>query len=203
MNRKKILIVVLIIIVALSLISVSRRLSSVDNMKISSGLNGRNNLSFAIKSSHKTTANIHNKNSIQNELINTISTKEIVESQVPWEELHEKWLEELKGFLISISDKDGQRMFNEYLEARENYLKEDTRLGEKYQQIHSSKVFDRKKEDQLAVESAEVFDKATEVNKKIFGQYYPSVKKIHKEFEDSIQVYSRDMPISLDFGFGE
>jgi NACalpha-BTF3-like transcription factor len=94
-------------------------------------------------------------------------------------------------------------MFAAYVEARENYLKEDARLGIKYQKIHSSKIFDRKKEDQLAVESAEVFDRATEINKKIFGQYYSAVKKIHKEYEDSIQVYSRDIPISLDFGFGE
>lgn len=203
MNRKKLLIFILIIMVALSLIIVSKRLSSVDNMKISSALNDRNNLSFVIKSSHKTTTNFHNKTSLQSELINSINTKEIVESQVPWEELHEKWLEELKGFLISISDKDGQRMFNEYLEARENYLKEDKRLGDKYKKIQTSEKFDRKKEDQFATESADVFNKATEVNKKIFGQYYSSVKKIHKEFEDGIQVYSRDMPISLDFGFGE
>lgn len=203
MNRKKILILGLVIIVILSMIGVSKRSSSSNNLKISSELSDRNISSLVRKSSHKNTNNIHDKTPIQNELINKISTKEIVESQVPWEELHEKWLEELKIFLISINDKDGQRMFNEYLEARENYLKEDARLGEKYQQIHSSKIFDRKKEDQLAVESAEVFNKATEVNKKIFGQYYSAVKKIHKEFEDSIQVYSRDMPISLDFGFGE
>jgi beta-glucosidase/6-phospho-beta-glucosidase/beta-galactosidase len=87
--------------------------------------------------------------------------------------------------------------------ARLKYLEEDIKLGELYQQIQNSKPVDRVREDQFAIENDKIFRKRTELNKKIFGKYFASVRIFHREFEESIQVYSRDMPIGLDNGFDD
>jgi hypothetical protein len=204
MNRNKYFILVFGIVVALSLIGITSKTSILTNNLPISSSNHKNNLSpVTPMSADKYSNNTQNKIFIQSEKSDKKSTEKTLESQVPWQELNEKWNEELKSFLITINDRDGLRMFNAYAEARIKYLKEDAKLGEKYRQIQNSKPVDNVKEDQFAIESAEVFKKATEVNKKIFGKHFIAVKKFHKEFEESIQVYSRDMPISLDFGFDD
>lgn len=175
-----------------------------NDTKIPSAMNNKNNSSSSFKKNvHSTSIILQSKISIRREKAKKKTIEASGESQVPWQELNEKWEEELKGFLISISETDGLKMFNSYVDARKIYLKENDKLGEKYQKIQNTTPVDHIKEDQLAVESAEVFKNATQINKRIFGQHFSSVKTFHKEFEESIQVYSRDMPISLDFGFDD
>ena len=203
-NKNKFLILVLGVIAFLCLIGITKKKSVLtNNLEISSLSNTKNNSSSIKINADKTSSLNQDKISIRNEAIEKKGSERTEESQVPWQELNEKWNEELKSFLISINDREGLRMFNAYADARIGYLKEDARLGLKYQQIQASKPVDREKEDQFAVEANEVFKKAAKVYKKIFGLHYNAVKKFYKEFEKGIQVYSRDNFISLDFGFND
>lgn len=200
--RNKYSILILGIATVIYLVNISNKESIVVKPQTPSVVsNQQNNLVTVKTNASKTSGHVEVNKTIQNELVDKNNAIKNSETQVPWEELHQKWLEELKTFLVSINEKDGSKMFKAYIESREKYLKEDNRLGKKYQKLSSFKPLTLKQEDQLAVESSENFRRANERNKKNFGQHYDAVKKFYREFEDSIQVYSRDMPISLDLSF--
>lgn len=200
--RNKYSILILGIATVIYLINISNKESVLPkNLTTTSVSNQKNDLGPVTASALKPFNSVQGKTLVQNAVAEKNNTEKTLETRVPWEELHQKWLEELKSFLVSISDRDGLRMFKAYAESREKYLNEGNKIGKKNQQLNAIKPLTRKQEDQLAVESSDNFKKSNEMNKKIFGQHYDAVKKLHKEFEESIQVYSRDMPISLDLSF--
>lgn len=203
MNRNKFLILVLVIAAAFSLIAVTKKRPTANNLKAPSLLNPKKKLSPMIVSSDKASSNIQEKISIKNEVITSEFDEEYPDYEAFWLEINEKWNEDLKNFIISISPNDGARMFHAYVEAHKRYLKEQDRIVRKYQKLNAIKPLSEKQHDQFGAETSKNSKKANEVNKKIFGQHYSDVKNFHKEFEESIQVYSRDKPIFFDLNFNK
>lgn len=202
--RNKYSILILGIAIIIYLVNISNKNSILTkNLAATSISKQKNNLSPVAPHAIKASNNIQEKQSIQNEVVVREDDEENVEYQLLWEEINVKWNEELKNFLISISQREGLRMFNAYTEAHKRFLKEQDRIDKKYQKLNAIKPLSEKQHNQFGAESSKNSKKANERNKKIFGQYYNLVKNFHKEFEESIQVYSRDNPIFFDLNFNQ
>lgn len=203
MNKKKFLIFALTVVAALSLVGVTKKGPITNKLNTPALVKPKNNLSPVVVSINKASNNTQEKKSIQNEVVDSEFDKEYAEYQVFWNEINEKWNEELKNFLISLGQGEGLRMFNAYVESHKRFLKEQDRLARKYQKINAIKPLSEEQHDLFGAENSKNSKKANERNKKIFDQHYNAVKKLHKEFEESIQVYSRDQPIYFDLNFNK
>lgn len=121
--------------------------------------------------------------------------------RVPWKELNDRWLEELKKFLVLNDSAKGIEKFNEYIKVREKSFKEMDYNGLKMQRLYSQNPVNAILEKKLSDESSEIVKRYGDKTRSIFGEDYLKVKQLYKDYEKSIQSYSLGGPLSVDFGF--
>jgi hypothetical protein len=124
-----------------------------------------------------------------------------IHQNIPWKKLQKEWHRQLRDYIIQINPNDGDYMFERYRVAQADYLKRHYEIGLKIQKLYEEKVLNKDLEKKLINESSDIMEQAVSINKKIFGPNYKQVRDFLHEYESSIQVYSRDINLSVDFGF--
>ena len=121
------------------------------------------------------------------------------ESAVPWEELNERWMEEVKTLITGLDPETGENRFHAYSVVRKKW--------DEYNKLHSekTKAAGKKSNDKLDQEWIKAFDVYKQQTKLIFGKHYLEVKRLNTEFTESIQSYGRDpqVPIGIEPAFLE
>lgn len=127
------------------------------------------------------------------------------EGSVPWEELDEKWMEDLKTFIIGLDPETGANRFHAYSVIHKKwndynkvFTKEANKFVTKYRTLDSPPIYSNNKAyDKLTQEWSMAFENHRQQTKLIFGKHYADLKKLNAEFTDSIQGYGRDPEVPL------
>lgn len=122
-------------------------------------------------------------------------------SLVPWEEIQKLWMDELRDFITSVDSVEGEAIFQSFLIEKRRFNEEEKLIGKKLNKMWQQKPLDRKLQKKLFDESADSIERYKRNTKKIFGKHYLKVQKFSEEFNHSIQLYSRDMPVSVEIAF--
>lgn len=121
---------------------------------------------------------------------------------ITWQELEDKWMEELNSFLLSADYINGESIFTELSKERQKFKVKNDAITAKWQQLHASGIKSGLLVDELEEKSADEIEEYRNEIKRILGPHYLSVKKLYKEYETSIQAYARDpkAPIGVEIG---
>lgn len=144
-----------------------------------------------------------------NEEVEVKENPQITDS-VPWDDLSNKWNEELRDFIKGIDSQNGEKMFKEYVQSKKDFEKQIKIISE---QLAKTYHYDEKKDDITFIDKKK-YDKLndqindehlilTRKTKKIFGKHYSQVNEYYKGFKQSIQAYySGEGEIAIDPAFG-
>lgn len=122
-------------------------------------------------------------------------------SQIPWEDIQQLWIDELSVFITSVDPVEGEAILQTFLKEKARFNEEEKIIGRKLEKMWQQKPLNRDLQNKLAAESADAIDRYRNNAKKIFGKHYQAIHKFSEEFNQSIQVYSRDMPVSVEIAF--
>lgn len=139
-----------------------------------------------------------------------VKEKPQITDSVPWDDLSNKWNEELKDFIKGIDSQNGEKMFKEYLQSKKDFEKQikiiSEQLAKTYQYDEEKDditFIDKKKYDKLNDQINDEHLILTRKTKKIFGKHYSQVNEYYKGFKQSIQAYySGEGEIAIDPAFG-
>jgi len=122
-------------------------------------------------------------------------------AQIPWAEIEEGWRNHLKEFLLSADPYKGEEIFSAYLGATQKYSQrvdyvedEDMTFVEEDSSVQADPL--------VGLDDNSYDPEASHTNtlKDIFGDLYPQVEALHKEYVESIQYLNRssaEISISL------
>lgn len=139
-----------------------------------------------------------------------VKEKPQITDSVPWDDLSNKWNEELKDFIKGIDSQNGEKMFREYVQSKKDFEKQIKIISE---QLAKTYHYDEKKDDITFIDKKK-YDKLndqindehlilTRKTKKIFGKHYSQVNEYYKDFKQSIRAYyAGEGEIAIDPAFG-
>jgi hypothetical protein len=146
---------------------------------------------------------ITGKSSFIEKKAQTVSVPIVEKSEplVPWDELNENWMNELKELLLSIDNESGHKMFRAYLNEKKQFNKRTKQISEKLHKLFQDEIKNELLIKKLQDKSSYSIENHRLRIKKIFGQHYNDVKKHYIDYEASIQVYARSHALTIDIGF--
>lgn len=130
---------------------------------------------------------------------------------VPWKELEARWGQELKDYLRSLDQQEGDKMFREYSKSKKDFQKQVQIISEK---MNATYKYDPEKDDIVFSDRLAYQKFNDQINeelkfhqqrtKKIFGKHYQEVSKFYQDFTEAAQAYhSGEGRIGIDPSFNE
>lgn len=144
-----------------------------------------------------------NQSQVKNEVLDDakMATTKETEDSVPWKDLNDNWMIEVKKHLLTVNPNGGAEMFILYTLERTKSMEEFEAVNLKIAEAVKKGPENKKLLDKLNQDAWKIRQEMQKNTKKIFGKYYKDIKEQYAEYEDSIQIYSRDIPISIEYGF--
>ena len=107
---------------------------------------------------------------------------------LPWDDIDEGWKAQLKEYLVSADPERGEDMFHAYLEEKKKYVE---RVD--FSDADNGVIEDLQDEEIIEHDSKEGELERLHVQnlKDIFGDLYPQVENLHREYVESIQYLNR------------
>jgi len=109
-------------------------------------------------------------------------------TSLPWDDIDEGWKNQLKEYLTSVDPEKGEEMFQAYLEEKKKYV-ERVDFSDSDSTITEDTSADAIIEDDQ--KEGELERIHVQNLKDIFGDHFPQVESLHKEYVESIQYLNR------------